>query len=438
MLGWTAYAVLVSGLSALAAAAAERALRLCGLPARGVWPVAMAVSAGLPLLAALGAGLPAPEVVLPSLGVSEAVNGLGAAGPGGSGAGAGGGPSLDVLLLGGWGMAAAAGLSWLALSAYRLRRSLVRTPTRSVGGVTVHLTENEGPACWSLPGLRARVLLPAWLRELGPEGRRLAVAHERQHLRRGDSMLTAAGCLFVAVAPWNLPLWWQLGRLRRAVELDCDARVLGGGADPRSYGDLLLTVGGRAGGVAWSGLPLLEDARRLEERIRVMTSSPGEYRFLKAGAFSVLALLIGALAAETAPPARPTSGAPADMLTPTERETESRPIFRPHSEAPELQNPEVVSQRLQALYPDSLQQAGTGGTVDLRIYIDRDGEVARSRVEESSGIAALDHAALQVVDAMKFSPALNRDQRRAVWIEQKVQFRPAPSGGSSPPSDDRR
>ena len=42
--------------------------------------------------------------------------------------------------------------------------------------------------------------------------------------------------------PWNLALWWHLRRLRLAVEMDCDSRVVGALGDARAYGELLLKV----------------------------------------------------------------------------------------------------------------------------------------------------------------------------------------------------
>lgn len=433
MPAWMVYAVVVSGLIGLASAAAERVLRLYDLPTRGAWALAMGASVTLPIAAWLGGGPPATVAALPLLGVGETLSRLGGAVAGEAASDAGTGiPALDNLVLWGWALASGAGLLWLGYSALHLHRAMKRTPTRSVGDVDVHLTVEEGPACWAFPGFRARVLLPTWLRELTPERRRLAVAHEREHLRRGDSLLTATGCLLLAAAPWNLPLWWQLRRLRRAVELDCDARVLDAGAEPRSYGDLLLTVGGRAGNAAWSALPLSEGADRIERRIRAMTTAPQKHRFWKAGLLAVVALAAGALAAETAPPGATGSDVGGEASV---AERESRPKFIPFSEAPELQNPQTVRRRLGALYPDSLRRAGIGGTVVLRIYIDTSGEVQRSRVEGSSGHQALDRAALGVVDAMEFSPALNRDQARAVWIQQRVQFQPPSTGETSPAVD---
>ena len=39
--------------------------------------------------------------------------------------------------------------------------------------------------------------------------------------------------------PWNLALWWQLRRLRLAVEMDCDNRVVAALGDPNPYGCFL-------------------------------------------------------------------------------------------------------------------------------------------------------------------------------------------------------
>jgi hypothetical protein len=46
--------------------------------------------------------------------------------------------------------------------------------------------------------------------------------------------------------PWNVALWWQLSRLRLAIELDCDARVIARrNHDALVYTRLLLSVGER-------------------------------------------------------------------------------------------------------------------------------------------------------------------------------------------------
>ena len=449
MLAWLTYAVVVSSLAGLGAAAAGRVLRLYGLPARGAWVAGVLVSVAVPLAAHVTGGAPVIASAVPVPAVGEAVSALGRRA--GDAAAAADGTALgrlETALGWAWAAASAAGLLWLAASAFRLRRALDGFPARTVGGVTVHRTEEEGPACWGLPGGRARVLLPSWLRELEPELRRIAVEHERHHLRRGDSLLVAGGCLVLAALPWNLPLWWQVLRLRRAVELDCDGRVLGSGTDPRDYGELLLTVGGRRAGAGspWTAVPLSERTTGVEGRIRRMVEPPARHRLLRAAAFTVVALGAGALACETTPPGpdaeldaaragEPTSpdvrapaGESAEEAPSAERSRE-RPTFIPYDVAPELQNPDEVEKRLRDVYPASLESAGIGGSVVLWLRVDERGSVRASRIRESSGYRALDRAAEDVVEAMEFSPALNRDQPRAVWVQQRIVFR-APSEAS--------
>jgi TonB family protein len=104
------------------------------------------------------------------------------------------------------------------------------------------------------------------------------------------------------------------------------------------------------------------------------------------------------------------------------RDASDRPSFIPYDVAPELKNPSEVQQYLQRTYPASLKESGIGGTVLLWVYVNEQGEVDNSRVQESSGYTALDQAAHRVADRMVFSPAMNRDNRTAVWVQQRIEF----------------
>src|SRR5690606_36406073 len=88
-------------------------------------------------------------------------------------------------------------------------------------------------------------VVPAWVLELDAELRGLLLRHERAHAAAGDPRVLLAGLFLVAAMPWNPIVWLQLIRLRNAIELDCDARVLSAGADPERYGSLLIEVGRR-------------------------------------------------------------------------------------------------------------------------------------------------------------------------------------------------
>lgn len=119
---------------------------------------------------------------------------------------------------------------------------------------------------------------------------------------------------------------------------------------------------------------------------------------------------------------------PVEKLPPPPETTEGgkneaeRPEFIPYDVAPELRNAGEVQQYLRQVYPPSLKKSSIGGTVVLWIYVDQKGEVRKSRVQKSSGYKALDKAAHKVAERMKFTPAMNRDKRTAVWVQQRIIF----------------
>jgi TonB family protein len=101
-----------------------------------------------------------------------------------------------------------------------------------------------------------------------------------------------------------------------------------------------------------------------------------------------------------------------------------RPTFTPYTVAPSLLNAEEVQAALIAAYPPELREQGTGGRVMVLFYIDTAGLVQNTILNESSGNEALDEAALSVARVFRFSPALNRDERVAVWVSIPVAFQP--------------
>ena len=95
--------------------------------------------------------------------------------------------------------------------------------------------------------------------------------HEREHVTARDPTVLQAAALIAVLMPWNVVTWWLLRRLRLAVELDCDARVLAAGRDSRAYGNLLLDVCARRvrSGVVLSPA-LFERTSSLARRIMAM------------------------------------------------------------------------------------------------------------------------------------------------------------------------
>ena len=118
-------------------------------------------------------------------------------------------------------------------------------------------------------------------------------------MRARDPLLLAAGCLAVALVPWNQAAWWMLRRLRAAVEMDCDARVLRRGARRHAYGTLLVEMAGRGPGLSLGAPALAGPPSTLERRLRAMNARLPRFARLRAALMGVLALTAAAAACDT-------------------------------------------------------------------------------------------------------------------------------------------
>lgn len=308
---WIAYCAAIGMLLALGGLALERALRAAALPTRWAWLAAMLLTLAIP--AAMRA-LPREAPPAPAARVAASAD---AAGERLSPADLPLGQSsprrvdlaaLDRPLLLAWGAASGATLLALLAMAAVLRRRRSGWRAAELAGVPVLISPDTGPAVVGL--VRSRIVLPEWAAESHPEQRALLLEHETEHLRAGDPRLLAVGLAALVLAPWNPAVWWQLRRLRLAVEIDCDARVLRRRGDVRAYGSLLLEVGRRASGSALAVAAFSEPASFLERRIRIMTMPRERSPWTRAAGFGALALGLAAAACET--PA-PTSIAPAPV-----------------------------------------------------------------------------------------------------------------------------
>lgn len=240
---WMVYAVTVAFVLGVAGAAGERCLRALGRPAR--WSVAggLVASAVLPLFALLVPGVQRPH---PAWSGEVLETALDRVLPGVVGAGAGAGipgmigRHLDAAILILWGVTSATALLLGNMAQLRLIRAALRCPEERIEGIEVKRTRALGPAV--VGWIRGLIVFPEWLRTLDEGTCRLAVLHEEEHRRARDPLLLFGAWVLVALEPWNPGLWWQIARLKRAVETDCDRRVLAGGADPRSYATLLIKL----------------------------------------------------------------------------------------------------------------------------------------------------------------------------------------------------
>jgi TonB family protein len=341
----------------------------------------------------------------------------------------------DSLVLLGWGLATGVLLSLLAVRAWVLSRHQRDWPETWVEGTPVRLSHARGPAvmgAWS-----PVIVVPEWLLGLPRSDQELVLAHERSHAEARDSLLMCAAWILAACIPWSPAAWYQVARLRRSMEADCDRRVLQGRpwSEARRYGELVIEFGARAPARAPWAAPAGFASRQppLERRIRSMYDLyPPLSRIRRMIAWSGVAALAVALFALPRPatlfsPATVGDGPVADAPQPQPvvddaPEIAASPTFTPYSVAPNLLNREAVARALEEAYPPLLRDAGIGGTARVWFFIDADGSVQDTRIDESSGHQEIDRAALSVASMMQFSPALNRDQPVPVWVAFPITF----------------
>lgn len=106
-----------------------------------------------------------------------------------------------------------------------------------------------------------------------------------------------------------------------------------------------------------------------------------------------------------------------------DRDLSAAPTFTPMTVRPEILNRDEVGRILQRNYPPLLRDAGISGAPVVHFFIDENGRVVKTLLSKTSGYPAMDDVALQVGQAMRFSPALNRDKKVPVWVEIPIQFR---------------
>lgn len=100
----------------------------------------------------------------------------------------------------------------------------------------------------------------------------------------------------------------------------------------------------------------------------------------------------------------------------------SGPRFVPYTKKPELSNRDQVARALVREYPPELRAQGRGGTIQMWLHINEEGDVADARVRAGSGYPEMDAAAVRVARIMRFTPAENRGVKAAVWISVPIVF----------------
>ena len=323
MLAWTAYLLVVSGIVTLVGLILERAFRPYHFATRWIWMCALFGPLVLPVLlsstATRAAAVVKAQFVLKEASQNPAVAGRpprtaqARTEVGGLDT-----TQLNTFVEGVWigssGIAAAvlfAGWCYGHRRRGRWRRVLVE-------GTELFVAEDAGPATVGL--LHPQIVLPDWLLVGPPETLRLVLAHERSHVEARDTSVWGVGVAVLNLAPWNPFLWWQVGRLRLAIEADCDRRVLSGGHDARRYARTLVNVSTHRPVFLGSLAASSRSWSSIERRIMLMNVPRVHGWRASSAASALLALGIATTTVMVSPPAIPlvfadtaSSGEPTDL-----------------------------------------------------------------------------------------------------------------------------
>jgi TonB family protein len=239
--------------------------------------------------------------------------------------------------------------------------------------VRVLVSADTGPAV--VGWIHGRIVVPEWVvRDADPSVRRMILQHETEHIVAGDPRMLAFALVCVALVPWSPAAWWQLRRLRLAMEVDCDARVLARRADVRAYGELLLEVGRRGAGTRLPVAAMSEPRSFLERRIRMITqtSTPRRFRTALTGVLLFVAAMAGTAAVPL--PAGPVVQALDAAAAPSRGDTVRA----------RMTNSYEVQRAFDNLVLHPARARGDTGSVSLEIHVTATGGVSETVVTGSS------------------------------------------------------
>ncbi|HYK49496.1 MAG TPA: M56 family metallopeptidase, partial [Terriglobales bacterium] len=182
----------------------------------------------------------------------------------------GGGEGLDRVIRAVWLISSIATGAFLLAGCLRIQSLRRRWRSGVFESIPLWVAPDMGPAVVGI--VRPRIVVPESLFRYPLEVQRLVVAHEYAHARSFDSSLSALAFAVLVLMPWNPALWWQARRLRLAIEVDCDRRVLRAGCDLHQYVKTLVEFGIQRNNPMGAVVAMSEAASSLERRIAVMSS----------------------------------------------------------------------------------------------------------------------------------------------------------------------
>ncbi|MEA5123040.1 TonB family protein [Xanthomonas floridensis] len=306
------------------------------------------------------------------------------------------------------GVAWSAGVVLMALRVWRSQWRFVRSlgPLRALGNTLWVATHDVGlPA--SLGVRRPRIVLPPdFTTRYSADERALVLAHEQQHLHRGDLWANALAIALLCLGWFNplLYMGWRAFRLDQ--ELACDAAVMAlHPGKRRSYATAMLKC---QLGSAWTPLACHWAATHpLTQRLTALRMPAIAMQRARRNARAVMLLAaIASLACWVIQPARlhamPVAGDPVDFST--------------------MQPPR---------YPAAAVAARLAGLVELQIQVSPSGIPERIAIVHSQPAGVFDQSVLEAARGWRFRPASVDGRAVTSTIRVPVRFEPDPPEDAS-------
>jgi TonB family protein len=409
---WMVYTLLVTALLTIAGLALERAALVLRIPARFIWLGSLIASVLWPIGNAVQRLMaPAKPVLLMPFTISLEATRVIANGP----SGADRALFLDRTLIALWALVSAILLVRLAQAIIALQRTRSQWRAANVDGTQVRLSPNVGPA---VVGLRSMdVVLPEWIMSLDAPLRALVLRHEEEHRTARDPFLLLIAAIAAAIMPWNLALWLQARRLRLAIEVDCDARVLRAHPTPERYGLLMLTIAQRRAVAPPMFAPMLsEPTSQLERRIIAMRTTTRRLARVTAAVGTTIAagVLLFACALQSDNPA-----APNPLMPRPTRVSDGQTFFEFQVERPVS----LLAENARPRYPDKLRTANVEGEVLAQFIVDTTGRAQMASFKVLKSAHDLFTSSVKsVLPNMKFHPAEVGGRKVKQLVQMPFQF----------------
>ena len=400
MIAWMVYAAVVGGFVAAGGLALERLLAAAGKPRRIAWMAALALAVVIPLAGSLRQ----PRASVDAAGAAVVENN-----PDGAPV-ADRGSLVPTLRLPAsreseraaaivWGAGSLTAMAVLGTVLFLVARARRRWPLGRIHDTDVHLSRRFGPALVGVA--KPRVVVPSWVLRLGPGARGAIVRHELEHARARDHLALLYAGLVLVVFPWSPAIWWMCRRLRAAVELDCDQRVIASGIRSADYGDVLLEAGSRSIG-RWGFAPAMSQPKSLlERRLRTMSETK---RKLGAAKTLLLGGVVGVALVAACDTQIPTDVQDAivdamvdenGQAVDAETEATAKELFRFRTYRLNLKNPPII-------YLDGVR---IDGFDDLEVNDEPDERVSVTGTLQVRSLATLDPDAIERVEVLKGAAA---------------------------------